>query len=463
LARVPEAELERIKAEVSLERLAEAKGVQLKRHGADLLALCPFHDDHEPSLVISPKKNLWHCLGACQAGGSVVDWVMRAEGMSFRHAVELLRTDPSLAATPGVHTAKDARVRKLPAPVAMDADDQDVLRQVVGYYQATLRESPEAVAYLEQRGLADKELIDHFQLGFANRTLGLRLPEKNRKSGEEMRTRLQRLGILRDSGHEHFNGSLVIPVHDGDGNVVEMYGRKVTRNLRAGTPLHLYLPGPHHGVWNADSLGVDVILCEALIDALTFYVNGMGSVTAAYGIEGFTDEHLAVLTARGVRRVLVAYDRDAAGDKAAVQLAPRLVAAGMDVLRVQFPKDMDANAYACEELSSAAERLEHVVRKAVWISQGQRLSPTPTPNAAAQPDADARDEAGQEEGTVAPPPPTSETLFRCFPRARDCAAHRGDGRRRAVDPWRSPLASTRSGQVEQRRLDEGEPAAARGR
>src|SRR5512137_3158894 len=99
MARVPDVELERLKSQVSIQRLAEARGVVLKRHGADLLGLCPFHDDKEPSLVISPAKNLWHCLGACQAGGSVIDWVMKAEGVSFRHAVELLRNDsPSLAA-----------------------------------------------------------------------------------------------------------------------------------------------------------------------------------------------------------------------------------------------------------------------------------------------------------------------------------------------------------------------------
>lgn len=98
MARIPEEEIERLKNEVSLERLAEARGVKLTRHGADLLGLCPFHDDREPSLVISPQKNLWHCLGACQAGGSVIDWVMRAQGVSFRYAVELLRAGhPSLA------------------------------------------------------------------------------------------------------------------------------------------------------------------------------------------------------------------------------------------------------------------------------------------------------------------------------------------------------------------------------
>ena len=71
MARIPDDVIERLTHEVSLERLAEARGVKLARHGADLIGLCPFHNDREPSLVISPKKNLWHCLGACQTGGTV--------------------------------------------------------------------------------------------------------------------------------------------------------------------------------------------------------------------------------------------------------------------------------------------------------------------------------------------------------------------------------------------------------
>ncbi|HXE10638.1 MAG TPA: hypothetical protein VN633_00860 [Bryobacteraceae bacterium] len=82
---------------------------------------------------------------------------------------------------------------------------------------------------------------------------------------------MQQLGILRESGHEHFNGSIVIPVFDLAGNVLEMYGRKITANLREGTPLHLYLPGAHRGVWNEGALvaSKEIILCESLIDALT--------------------------------------------------------------------------------------------------------------------------------------------------------------------------------------------------
>jgi len=186
MARIPDAELERLKQTLALERLAEAKGVQLKRHGADLIGLCPFHDDHEPSLVISPDKNLWHCLGACQSGGTVIDWVMKAEGVSFRHAVELLRTDPSLAAS-SAGPVKRSSVTKLPTPLNLDTQDRELLQQVVDYYHETLKQSTEALAYLKKRGLDHPEMIDHFKLGFANRSLGYRLPAKNRKAGAEIR------------------------------------------------------------------------------------------------------------------------------------------------------------------------------------------------------------------------------------------------------------------------------------
>ena len=81
MTRVPQEELERFKREVSIVALVEARGVSLEKRGADLHGRCPFHDDTTPSLVVSPKKNLWHCLGACQQGGSVIDWVMKAEGV----------------------------------------------------------------------------------------------------------------------------------------------------------------------------------------------------------------------------------------------------------------------------------------------------------------------------------------------------------------------------------------------
>lgn len=375
MARIPEAEIQRIKQEVAIERLIEASGVELKRTGKDLFGRCPFHSpDNTPSLSVTPATNLWNCLGACQEGGDVFKWVMKMQGVSFRHAFELLNTDPALAAASRV--VKQGTVRKLPAPVAPDAEGQTLKNQTMDYYQARLKQSAAGLAYLDERGIRNDELIERFQLGFADRTLGLRLPERNRVAGGEMRERLQAIGILLPSGHERFNGSLVIPVCDERGNVTEIYGRKITEGLRPGTAKHLYLPaecrGPVRGVWNVQALAhhKEIILCEALIDALTFAAAGFPNVTAAYGTSGFTDEHLAAFRRYGTERVLIAYDRDEAGEHAAAELAPRLIAEGIECFRIHFPKGMDANDYALK-VQPAAKSLGLAIRKAVWLGKGE--------------------------------------------------------------------------------------------
>lgn len=377
-------DLERLKNEVSVERLVESAGIALRKSGKDRIGTCPFHADGEPSLVVTPVKNLWHCFG-CQIGGGPIDWVMKLRGVSFRHAVELLKADPSLAAdvvADASRPVKRTTVRALAAPVAFDADDQALLQQTVAYYHETLLQSPEALAYLAARGLDHPELVGRFKIGYANRTLGLRLPDKNRLSGADIRARLQKIGIYRESGHEHFNGSLIVPVFDDAGNVTEVYGRKVRDDLRKGTPLHLYLPGPHRGVWNEAGLagGGEIILCEALIDAMTFWCAGFTNVTAAYGVEGFTDDHLAAFRRHGVTRVLIAYDRDEAGDKAAEKLGERLIAEGIEALRVRFPKGMDANSTALK-MTPPQRGLALMLRQAEWIGRA-RVEPEPVPPAA---------------------------------------------------------------------------------
>jgi len=211
MARIADEVIERIKSEVSLVRLAENQGYQLQKQGKDFALCCPFHADKTPSCVITPKSNLFNCFG-CGAGGSVIDWVMKTQSVSFRHAVELLKNDisDSSSLVASSEPIKKTTVPKLAAPVSVDADDQTLLREVVDYYHETLMDSMEGIAYLEARGLADGTLIKHFKLGYANRTLGLRLPQKNRKTGAELREKLQRLGVYRERGHEHIKGSLVV-------------------------------------------------------------------------------------------------------------------------------------------------------------------------------------------------------------------------------------------------------------
>ena len=132
-------------------------------------------------------------------------------------------------------------------------------------------------------------------------------------------------------------------------------GARSRRTLRAGTPDHLYLPGPLRGVWNEQALiaSKEIILCEALIDALTFWCAGYRNVTTIYGVNNFTDE-----TARGIETArheanLLAYDRDDAGERAAQAHSEELMQMGIECFRVQFPKGQDANEYA---LKDAARR-----------------------------------------------------------------------------------------------------------
>ena len=382
--RIPQAELERIKSDVSLLRLIEDEGIALKKQGKDYACRCPFHADDTPSFIVSPGKNLYHCFG-CNAAGGPIDWVMARHKLSFRAAVERLKNElgvVDMGRSVPAGTAKGGPgIVTAPLPLAADAGAQGALRQVLDYYHATLKQHAEALAYLHKRGLNHPELIEHFQLGFANRTLGYRLPDPDLRAGKDARAPLLQAGLLRDSGHEHFNGCIVVPVIDPQGIIHEVYGRKISRALHSYSARHLYLPGPHGGVWNEVGIqasGGEVILCEALIDAMTFWVHGLRNVTASYGTNGFTDEHLAAFARHGVKRVLIAYDRDAAGDQAAAELALRLTAAGIACYRILFPKGMDANDYALK-MSPPGKALALLVRRAEWLGEGKAPMPTSAP------------------------------------------------------------------------------------
>ncbi|MBN2258904.1 MAG: toprim domain-containing protein, partial [Anaerolineaceae bacterium] len=161
------------------------------------------------------------------------------------------------------------------------------------------------------------------------------------------------------------------PILDEHERTIGVYGRKINDNLRSGTAYHLYLPGPHRGIWNPQALTQDeVILCESILDALTFWVHGFRNVTTSYGVNGFTDELFQAFLDHGVRLVYIAYDRDDAGDKAALTLADRLLEAGLDCYRVLFPRGMDANEYALK-VAPAEKSLRLMVQSAEWLGNGR--------------------------------------------------------------------------------------------
>ena len=126
-------------------------------------------------------------------------------------------------------------------------------------------------------------------------------------------------------------------------------------------------------MWNEEALAAskEIILCEALIDALTFWSAGFRNVTASYGVHGFTDDHRRAFEKYGTERVYIAYDRDEAGDKAADTLAEELMGMGIECFRVLFPKGMDANDYA-RKVQPAAKSLGLLLNRAAWLGKGQR-------------------------------------------------------------------------------------------
>jgi len=321
MPRIPESEIERIKSEVSLVRLAEVAGVTLTKRGKDYRGCCPFHDDKTPSFIITADKNLWNCLGACGVGGDVISFVRKVEGVSFRHA----------------------------------------------------------------------------------------------EAGAEVRSQLQKLGVYRKSGHEHLAGSLVVPImaHDPDGNptqnVRQLYGRKILDNLRKGTPKHLYLAGPMAGVWNLGAFkpSDEMILCESLIDAMTFWCAGYRNVTCSYGINGLTDEIVDALAAHNIKRVLIAYDRDAGGETGAQDASERLTAKGLSTYRLLFPKGMDANEYALQ-VTPARESFGALIRGAKWLGKG--AAPTARPSSLAAELPTVRPETSLEISPEPSEPPPESSI-----------------------------------------------------
>ena len=354
MARIPDEELQRIKRQVKVEDLCREYGIELKAMGPDnLMGLCPFHDDHDPSFGVTPSKNLWNCLAGC-GGGDVIQLVMRKEGVSFRHAVEILRQRLGIAppAAPVIKTRMGTEHAVL---AAHELADHVLLEHVVEFYHATFCNDPKAMKYLQQRKCLNAEAVKVFRIGYANRTLGYRIPPAKTLAGDQLKGQLQRLGILRASGHEHLNGCVVIPILDEQGNVSQMYGRRITRE-GPGQSRHLYLPGRHEALWNTAALRNqrEWLLCESILDALTLWCAGFRNVTCSYGVNGFTEAHWHLLAQVKPSRLVVCYDNDEAGNMAAAKLMPELSARGMTVVRARLPTGQDINDVACANKNAQA-------------------------------------------------------------------------------------------------------------
>ena len=370
MPRISESEIERVKAESDLVALIQSRGVVLTRKGANWTGLCPFHDDEKtPNLIVTPGKGLFRCMASqCGKSGNAIQFVQGFDGLSFRHAFELLSGGGKAAFAQTGGQTRTSTVPKLPCPVDDEAEDAELLGQVADYYHGRLETSggKAVLEYLESRGLDDEKMVKKFKIGLADRTLGLRLPHKNRLQGKAVRERLESLGVFRKtSGHEHLNGCLTVPITTEKGETVQLYGRRLGKTAKDNR--HLYLARPLAGIFNPDALkNREIILCESILDALTFYRHGMESVTCTFGTGGLSDELLQALLAAKIESVKFAYDNDHAGERAFLRDAEKLLTYGIETHRIKFRWEQDANQCALEE---GGEAFREAVRNSIWYGE----------------------------------------------------------------------------------------------
>ena len=155
MPRIPEEEIERIKKQTDLVALVRSRGVELHKHGSkDFAGKCPFHQDDAPSFIVSPEKGLYHCMG-CGAAGNAIQFVGKFDGVSFRHAFELLNAGAVAFSppSPSGDRLKQATVPRLELPFDPAVTDEALLLQVLDFYHDRLLKTPAALDYLKSRGL----------------------------------------------------------------------------------------------------------------------------------------------------------------------------------------------------------------------------------------------------------------------------------------------------------------------
>jgi DNA primase catalytic core len=335
-----ELEKDDIKDRVDIVALFGEFGVELKQKGKNFTGRCPWHEDKTPSLSVDRDKGLYNCFG-CGESGDVVTLVEKMKRLPFKEALKFLQQRVGAVQVP--KTSEPRRQEEqdastgLSMTTATKALTHDLtLTTVADFYHKKLFGNRSALAYLEGRGFKDHTLFTRFKLGYADGGL-------LKVTANGQREALKVLGLLRDTGMEHLTGCITFPVLDENDQTLTLYGRRTGDT----EPKHLYLSGPHKGVWNRKASKVydEIILTESIIDGLSLVALGFENAQACYGTNGFTTEHLQVLKDDRVKTVAIAFDADEAGKKAAAKLKEKLLTEGFTVKVIEPPQGKDWNEF----------------------------------------------------------------------------------------------------------------------
>ena len=296
-----------LKQQVPLQRYLESQHWKPVRRmaGGRLLGLCPLHHDRKPSFLVDPAKNLFYCYG-CSRGGDVIRFVELYNGVRFSQAMALLRASFACGS---------------------------LLKEVTNFYRIQLHRRPEAVSYLQQRGIYEPQVIDELEIGYAPgaclrhwlMTLGYSLSE------------LQQAGLVNATGHDTFSHRIVFPLE------TNVYGRSI-----GNAAPHRFLPNPKGGLyrWHRVEHCSDIILVEGLFDLAALWQAGFHNVTCSLG-NCLNTLQLRQLCDDTTRTVYLAFDSDSngSGQAAARHVSDYLSQQQVTAKLVDLPEGHDPNSF----------------------------------------------------------------------------------------------------------------------
>lgn len=315
--------------------------VRLQKKGSNYFGLCPFHNEKSPSFSVSPQKQMYYCFG-CGAGGNVITFVMEYENYTFQEAVKML-ADRAGIKLPEVEYSKEERAR---------ADKRATLLEInkaaanYFYYQLHQPQGKHGYDYLKGRALGD-DTIRRFGLGYSNKTSDDLYQYLRSKGYPDSILKESGLVTMEERGtFDKFWNRVMFPIMDVNSRVIGFGGRV----MGDGTPKYLNSPETLVFDKSRNLYGLNyartsrepcVLVCEGYMDVIAMHQAGFTNAVASLGT-AFTTQH-AILLKRYTSQVVLTYDSDGAGVKAALRAIPILKEAGISarVLNMEPYKDPD--------------------------------------------------------------------------------------------------------------------------
>ncbi|MDI6765652.1 MAG: DNA primase [Bacteroidota bacterium] len=385
--RIPTEKIEEIRNATDIVDLI-GSFIPLKKRGKNYVGLCPFHTEKTPSFNVSPERQMYHCFG-CGTGGNAITFLMEYEKVSFVEAVR------SLADKAGISIPKSSQDQE---DIASEQEQLYELTREAGlFYYNYLNETTEgkfALEYFHHRGFSD-EIIRTFGLGYSPNSWKALIDfaaEKNLSI--EL---LEKAGLVRkrDDGsyHDYFRGRAMFPIFSTTGRVIGFGARK----LYEDDPLGKYINSPEtiiynkskilYGIYNAKEAIREkdsVILVEGYADLISVYQVGIRNVVASSGT-ALTQEQIQLIN-RYTKKIIIVYDADSAGSKAALRGVDLILENDLDVSVVSLPEGEDPDSFVRSKGGKALEGLvENSISFIDFIAQSyEREGKLQTPEGQAQ-------------------------------------------------------------------------------